>query len=315
MRVAASVVIMKSNVPFIFAVVVLASVASLAGTEAGAGCIGCGGPSNVSAPIAGVRKLLDIIGRDDRRLLTAEEEAKATGIGQVVCSNPNINGGKVRQAVGNLLLESDVVATSGHVLYDSKSRKWYDLVADCRFQLYSPSGSLLFESRFLPPLHPLAFMANGRNDFNDSHDFLVTQLETQPPAAFRPFSIAKLTAEGVGVKGDAMPTFVVGYHIDPATDPNRKYMSSGCAGWFQKDKAIDPSDVMMRHDCDTVGGASGSGLFFNRDGEWLYVGIHNAGAPDRASNVGIRLDGDFYAALKQAVASAAARRNIRTARS
>ena len=267
---------------------------------ASAGCRDCGNEASVLAPprhFGGRAETHEgdeapiVIGKDDRRFLTPEEQRHFRSVGKIVCAHSSIGDGQVIFATAWLPLDRRLFATNVHAFINENYRQAYVPERDCAFRLYDGNGVTVFESRIKPATSYGSYSkhltgATSVVQEDDSDDWAVGELATPAPDDILPMSIATGSTEWLSQSREVS---LVGFHTGEGIVSRRQYISEDCRAEYVGVTALDPNGVAFRHTCDTDSGASGSPVVFRkRDGSFLVIGVHfggpETGDPERDYN-------------------------------
>jgi hypothetical protein len=256
------------------------------------------GLAAVGGAARGARK--GIIGKDNRRALTSEEEKQFAGAGVIECKNPDPNapeGYGYLVGNGSLVGSQSVVQTVGHdfCVRDAKGNFTgveLDPVAHCKFMLYDARQNIIFESRFqkarvrtgFPKCTDLSedsatlklvdavdenvashFDYQGFEEPIEKTSVRISDLRSSEDGV--PETMKNiLSLDVVSVSVNVNPNPEAG-KVDSKTDPNHKFrerqrrIHDSCRVFAATDTGNRGLANMLLHNCDGIRGDSGSGIY------------------------------------------------------
>ncbi len=120
-------------------------------SEAGEPCLECMGVKRIEVKQIGAE--------DTRTVPTGIDESESSGVGLIVCQNPNVNGGRRVRASGSITGNNGVVVTAAHAFLPVVPRGngfqaigKYNFQQDCTFNIYRKVNGVVrsvFSSPFL----------------------------------------------------------------------------------------------------------------------------------------------------------------------
>jgi hypothetical protein len=215
-----------------------------------------------------------IVGADDRSPLPARLEAPFSGVGRLVCRDPESGNRFATTAtlVGN---RSTVVAVGHFGRVQMPGRSIVIAAEYCAFELRSGDGKRLFGSLLASP--PVArFSARAEPDPR-TPDWAILKLQTPAPEAVSPVIVRPTKAGDLG----RPDVFMVSYHSMPEALARTKRYSPAC-----KPAPVRGEPLVFRHSCDTESGSSGGLLYIMTAAGPRAVGINHGSATDRNWNYG-----------------------------
>lgn len=186
---------------------------------------------------------------------SARSQASLLSVGQITCRNAGFS----LQSTATLIEDSRTLLTVAHF-------NWHDgeeiSPSDCRFRLFDVGGERVFASDF-----EIAKVGGSRFDVRTSRatDWAILRLADAAPASVEPLRLYS------GRNLSAREAALVGFFAS-ASEPGSTRARHCRVRWFEQSSAV------LRHDCATAPGTSGSPLVVRKGGVRYLLAIHTGRA-------------------------------------
>jgi V8-like Glu-specific endopeptidase len=240
----------------------------------------------VLASLAPVTALARIVGADDRTALPNRLEAPLSGVGRLVCRDPE--SGERFSTTATLVGNRSTLLAAGHYgRVQMPGRSSMISIEYCAFELRSADGRRLFGS-LVTPQSVARFSARAQPD-PLTPDWAILKLRTAAPAFVSPILMRPIAAGDLSRRSNV---FMVSYHSRPEALARLKRYSPAC-----KPLPVSGEPLVFRHSCDTEAGSSGGLLYINPAAGPRAVGINHGSATDREWNYGQVISSDMIGHL------------------
>ncbi|MDP8912087.1 MAG: hypothetical protein M3N39_00755 [Pseudomonadota bacterium] len=242
----------------------------------------------VLASVAHLPAIARIVGADDRAALPPLLEAPFSGVGRLVCRDPE--SGERFSTTATLVGNRSTLVAAGHYgRVQMPGRSTVIAIEYCAFELRSVDGRRVFGSLVAP--QPVArFSARAQPD-PLTPDWAILKLRTPAPLSVSPIIVRPTRAGDLTRRSDV---FMVSYHSQPEALARTKRYSPGC-----KPLPVRGEPLVFRHSCDTESGSSGGLLYIMTPAGPRAVGINHGSATDRDWNYGQVISRDMIGHLPE----------------
>ncbi len=239
----------------------------------------------------------EIIGQDDRRLLTEEERSVHSAVGVIVCANAELGEmTSTASVVGNPY----TVVGAAHGFWSRTLDRWFDPVGDCVFRLVTGNvNRVVFETKFT--LVGVGAQYGNKILSTSADDWAVLKLDYSVPSGIRPYSYGHFDD---AKKGQRFPVVTLGFQVRADANEGKitMYIVPSCETWYEGADRYDLAGLELRHDCDMHSGASGGPLLFRTSESFVFIGINTRdgfGSDGLMANRGVRVNRSLYAVLER----------------
>jgi hypothetical protein len=238
------------------------------------------------ASLAAVPALARIVGPDDRAALPPRLEASFSGVGRLVCRDPE--SGERFSTTATLVGNRSTLVAAGHYgRVQMPGRSTVIAIEYCAFELRSVDGRRVFGSLVAP--QPVArFSARAQPD-PLTPDWAILKLQNAAPLSVSPIVVRPMKAADLTRRLDV---FMVSYHSRPEVLARTKRYSPQC-----RPMPVRGEPLVFRHSCDTESGSSGGLLYIMTRAGPRAVGINHGSATDRDWNYGQVISSDMIGHL------------------
>lgn len=226
-----------------------------------------------AASLASVPAAARIVGADERAPLPLGLDAAFSGVGRLVCRDPQT--GNRFSTTATLVGNRSTLLAAGHFGHVPEGGRDGAIAPEyCAFELRSRDGKRFFASLLAP--RPIARFSRRSAPDPSTPDWAVIRLATPAPASAAPVLVRPTGLRDIAAKGGV---FMIGYHSSPEGLAGRKRISPGCMP-----SPILSEPLLFRHSCDTEPGSSGGLLFVMKPDGPRAIAINHGSATDRDWN-------------------------------
>jgi hypothetical protein len=212
-----------------------------------------------------------VVGADERGPLPAGLEAQFSGVGRLVCRDPET--GNRFSTTATLVGNRSTVLAAGHFGHVERGGRQSAIAPEyCAFELRSSDGKRFFGSLLAP--QPVARFSQSREPDPSTPDWAIIKLRDAAPASAAPVVVRPARARDMSAR-----VFMVSYHSSPDALARQKRYSPDCTP-----SPVAGKPLLFRHRCDTESGSSGGLLFIMTGAGPRAVAINHGSATERDWN-------------------------------
>ena len=236
-----------------------------------------------------------VVGADQRVPLPASLEAHFSGVGRLVCRDPDT--GNRFSTTATLVGNRSTVLAAGHFGHVERGGRQSAIAPEyCAFELRSSDGTRYFGSLLAP--QPVARFSQSREPDPSTPDWAIIKLREAAPA-----SAAPVVVRAAGARDMSARVFMVSYHSSPDAQARQKRYSPECTP-----SPVAGKPLLFRHRCDTESGSSGGLLFVMTAAGPRAVAINHGSATERDWNYAQAIGSEIVRHLPEEGVEAARRR-------